>query len=335
MAELGVCVIGAGALGTIHADNWRKVPDVRLISVADPDTERAQAAADKHGFNSWHASYEEALSAPGIHAVSVAVPSSLHRPCSVAAMDRGYHVICEKPIALTVADAEAMIAARDRNGVKLALGFCKRFMEQVEVVRSLVQGGRIGRPCVYRFITGWERRPKLWIMDKNWGGGPVIDLCCHYFDQWRIIFDSDPMRVKATGMTFSLGAEELPGVDPEIDTANLMVEHGSGDIGLISITWGLPRGVQRPSFEDLLGPHGAITVHGPGQVTLHTREGDKTFGDLDADMHPKQLAAFADAIRYDRPVAASAEDGLRALHVSLAALESIRTGGVVNVPALL
>lgn len=330
MAELGICVIGAGALGTVHAENWRKVPDVTLISVADPDEERARAAADKHGFRSWHADYEEALSATGIHAVSVAVPSSLHRPCSVAATNRGYHVICEKPISLTVEDAREMIAARDRNGVKLALGFCKRFMEQIETVRGLVQGGRIGRPCVYRFITGWERRPKLWIMDKNWGGGPVIDLCCHYFDQWRLIFQSEPVRVKATGMTFSVGAEELPGVDPEVDTANLMVEHASGDVGLISITWGLPRGVQRPNHEDVLGPEGAIVVHGPRQVTLHTRDGEKTFGDLDADMHPRQLAAFADAIRHDRPVAASAEDGLLALRVSLAALESIRTGGVVD-----
>lgn len=330
MSELGICVIGAGALGTVHAQNWPKVPDVRLISVADPDTDRARAAQEKFGFESWHEDYHEALAAPGIDAVSVAVPSSLHRACSEAAMEKGYHVICEKPISLSVADAEAMIATRDRRGVKLAVGFCKRFMEQVHKVQELVQGGKIGRPCVYRFITGWERRPKLWIMDKNWGGGPVIDICCHYFDQWRLIFGSDPVRVKAAGMTFSEGAEELPGVEPETDTANLTVEYASGDIGLISITWGLPRGVTTGSLEDLMGPDGVINVQGANQVTLVTKAGEEVFGELDADMHPKQLNAFAEAIRKDKPVAASAEDGLLALRVSLAVLESIETGEAVS-----
>ena len=330
MSELGVCVIGAGALGTVHAENWRTVPGARLVSVADPDTDRAQALCEKVGAESWHGDYCEALDQRGIDAVSVAVPSSLHRACSVAAMDRGYHVLCEKPISLNVEDAEAIIAARDRNGVKLALGFCKRFMEQILTVRDLVQQGRLGRPCVYRFITGWERRPKLWIMDKNWGGGPVIDFCCHYFDQWRIIFAAEPVRVKATGMTFSEGAEELPGVEPEVDTASIMVEYSSGDVGLISVTWGLPAGVQTPNHEDVLGPNGAVIIMGPHRLTVLTRQETEEFTDLDADMHPAQLAAFADAIRRDLPVAASAEDGLLALRVSLAALESIHSGAAVD-----
>jgi len=327
---LGICVIGAGDLGTNHAKNWLTVPDVQLISVADPNLERANASGEKYGFQSVHGDYREALDQPGIDAVSVAVPEYLHRECSEAAMERGYHVMCEKPISLTVEDAEAMIATRDRTGVKLAFGFCKRFLGQVHTLRDLVQEGRIGRPCVYRFVTGCERRPKMWIMDRRYGGGPVIDFCCHYFDQWGIIFGGKPARVMAAGMTFSQGAEELPNIEPELDTANFTVEYDTGDIGVISITWGLPRGVQTGSFEDLIGPRGVIDIQGLKTLTLKTRGGEEIFDDLDADMYAKQLQAFARSIREDLPVPASAEDALAALKVSLAVIESARTHEVVK-----
>jgi predicted dehydrogenase len=331
MSPLGICVIGAGDLGTVHAQSWLTVPDVKLISVADPLTERSLRNRDRFGFQAACADHLEALDMPGIQVVSVAVPSSLHRQCSEAAMDRGYHVLCEKPIALSVEDARAMLATRDRTGVKLAVGFCKRFMGQVEKVAELVQEGAIGRPCMYRFVTGWERRPKLWIMDKDWGGGPVIDLCCHYIDQMRVIFGSDPVRVKAAGMTLSEGAEELPGVHPEIDTASFTVEYASGDVGALSLTWGLPRGVKTEQVEDLIGPEGAIKVDGVQQITLLQRSGAQVFADLGYDMYARQAQAFAGAIRQDSPVAASAEDGLLALRVSLAALESIRSGEAVAI----
>ncbi len=330
MSQLGICVIGAGDLGTTHAQNWLKVPDVKLISVADPIEERAKAACEKFGFENWYPDHRQALEQPGIHAVSVAVPEYVHRECSEAAMRKGYNVICEKPISLTIEDAEAMIATRDRTGVKLTFGFCKRFMEQVHTVRDLVQGGRIGRPCVYRFVAGWERRPKMWIMDKRYGGGPIIDFCCHYFDQWGIIFGAKPVRVMAAGMTFSEGAEELPDILPELDTANFTVEYDTGDIGMISITWGLPRGVQTAGFEDLIGPDGAIQVSGAKKVTLKTKDGEEAFEDLDADMHAKQLNAFAESIREGKPVPAGAEDALLALKVSHAVLESVRTGKAVS-----
>lgn len=330
MSRLGVCVIGAGDMGTVHARSWRSVPGVRLAAVADPLADRAERNREEFGFEHSFTDYRGALGAPGIDLVSVCVPSSLHRECSEAAMERGYHVLCEKPISLTVADAESMIAVRDRAGVKLAVGFCKRFMGQVTKMAELVQGGALGRPCMYRFVTGWERRFKLWIMDRDWGGGPVIDLCCHYFDQLRVIFGSDPVRVKASGMTLSEGAEELPGVHPELDTAGITVEYGSGDVALIGITWGLPRGVKTGQMEDLIGPDGAVSVDNPSQITLQQTGSSEVFGELNTDMYERQVAAFAAAILENRPVAAGAEDGLLALRVSLAVLESVRTGLTVE-----
>ncbi|MBC7287146.1 MAG: Gfo/Idh/MocA family oxidoreductase [Armatimonadetes bacterium] len=334
MEPLGVCVIGAGDMGRTHARCWRQVEGARLVVVSDSDADRARQAQEEFGFEDWSTDYREALEMPGINVVSVCVPSAYHRECSVAAMERGYHVLCEKPIALTEEDALAMIRTAEMTGAKLALGFCKRFSNLVRKLTEIVGGGRIGRPVMYRFCTAWERRYKLWIMDRRYGGGPVIDFASHFFDQWRVIFGSDPVRVKASGMTFSVGAPELIGVEPELDTATVLVEFDSGDIGMISISWGLPRGVSTPNHEDILGPDGAVLIHGHDKLTVKTRDGEQVIDGLQNDMYLEQVQAFAEAVRKGQPAAATAEDGLIALRVSLGAIESARSGRAVELGGL-
>jgi predicted dehydrogenase len=170
-------------------------------------------------------------------------------------------------------------------------------------------------------------------MDKRMGGGPVIDTACHYFDQWRVIFGSEPARVMAMGTTFSTGAAELPGIDSEIDTASVLAEFDSGDLGLLALSWGLPRGTRSASQEDLLGTDGVIQLDGAAKLTLTKHGGDEqVFGDLDREIHPKQVAAFARAVREAGPIAATGEDGLAALRTSLAALESVRAGEARQLP---
>jgi len=330
MNELGVCVIGAGDMGRKHAQCWAQIEEAHLIAVADPDEERAAKSRDDHGFDQAFTDWREALDQPGINAVSVCVPSAYHRECAVAAMERGYHVLCEKPLAVREEDALAILQAAEAADVKFAVGFCKRFSNLIRTLRDLVQDGRIGRPTFYRFCTGWEIRFKLWIMDRNLGGGPIVDFACHYFDQWRYIFGSDPVRVKASGLTFSHGAEELPGVEPEVDTATVLVEYDSGDVGMISVSWGLPRGTSSGGLEDVLGPGGVVTVHGFNKLTIKTPDGEEVIEGLNNDMYLGQIRAFAMAILEDKPVETGAADGLLALRVSLAALESIRTGEAVE-----
>ncbi len=330
MGELKVCVIGAGALGQVHARNWPTVPGARVVAVADPWTERARALGEEVGCP-WFADYREALQVAGLAAVSVAVPSALHRECTVAALERGCHVICEKPIALSLADGREMIRTAEARGLKLAYGFCKRFMGQVQTVRAIVQSGRLGRPVMYRHASAWEIRPKPWIMDKHLGGGPLLDISCHYTDQWRVVFGSNPVRVKAAGLTIMDSSPDKPDIDPQVDTFTMIVEYASGDIGMLSMTWGLPKGVTGQTLEDCIGPRGLLTIE-TARVERRGPAGEQeVFEGLSTDMHPLQLKAFADAIREDKPVAASGEDGLWALQVSLAALRSIATGEAVAV----
>ncbi len=330
MAKLGVCVIGAGDMGRKHAECWAQVEEARLIAVADPDVERARKSCEDHGADRWFADWREALEEPGIQAVSVCVPSGYHRECAVAAMEHGYHVLCEKPIAVAENDALAMIQTAERTGVTFAVAFCKRFSNALRRLREIIAGGELGRPVMYRFCTGWEIRFKLWIMDRTLGGGPIVDLACHYFDQWRFLFDADPVRVKASGMTFSAGAPELPGVEPELDTATVLVEYDSGDVGMISVSWGLPRGTRGGGLEDLLAPHGVVTVHGLQKLTIARPGGEEVLDGLGNDMYLDQTRAFAQAVLAGAPVSTTGTDGLMALRVSLAAIESARTGEAVE-----
>jgi len=329
---LGICVLGAGDMGNAHLAAWNTVQDVRLVAVADIDEERAARAQEKHGVSSWHADIRAAIAQDGVDTVSVCLPTYLHREASEAAMRAGRSVLCEKPIAMGLQDAEAMIRCRDETGATLGIGFCKRHLPQLAKLRGLVQEGAIGRPVMYRMIAGTEIRFKPWIMDRRMGGGPIVDMCCHYFDQWRWIFGAEPVRVMAMGMTFAQGAEELPGIEVETDTATMLVEHESGDVGVISLSWGLPRGVGASGGEQVLGAGGVIALQGTKGLKL-TRKGgeDEEFGAFEGDLQPRQEAAFAEAVRDGRSPVTGAEDGLVALKVSLAALESARTGKAVEV----
>jgi len=329
--QLNICVIGAGDLGTVHTEHWKKLPGAEVVAICDIDETRALAAQEKFGIDAVYTDYREALDHPGLDAVSVAIPSGVHRIVSEAAMRRGYHVLCEKPIAVTQQDGKAMVTAAQECGVKFALGFCKRFLEQVHKLRELVQGGAIGRPVFYRHVSGISVRPKLWIMDKEMGGGPIIDMACHYFDQWRLIFDSKPVRVKASGVTLSTESPLMAEYDPQVDTVTILVEFASGDVGSLSLSWGLPPGVSSDTMEDVLGPDGVIAVGGLDKLILQTEGGESEVLDgLDTNMYEREIAAFAEAIRQDKPVAAGGEDGMIALQVSLAALRSIETGQVVT-----
>ncbi len=331
MQELNICVVGAGKLGTQHAAQWQKLPGAEVVAICDMNKDRALAAQEKFEIDAIYTDYREALDHPGIDAVSVAIPSGLHRIVSEAAMRRGYHVLCEKPIAVTWEDGQAMVTAAQECGVKFALGFCKRFLEQIHKLCELVQNGAIGRPVFYRHASGISVRPKLWAMDKEMGGGPIIDMGCHYFDQWRLIFDSEPVRVKASGVTLSTNSPLMTEYDPEVDTVTILVEFASGDVGSLSLSWGLPAGVSSETMEDILGPGGVIAVNGFDGLSVQTEGGETEVLDgLDANMLEHEIAAFAEAIREDKPVAAGGEDGMIALQVSLAALRSIETGQTVD-----
>ena len=120
MEQLNACVVGGGDLGTVHTEQWQKLPGAEVVAICEIDEARGLAAQEKFGIGAVYTDYREAFAHPDIDAVSVAIPSGVHRIVSEAAMRRGYHVLCEKPIAVTREDGQAMVTAAQECGVEFA-----------------------------------------------------------------------------------------------------------------------------------------------------------------------------------------------------------------------
>jgi predicted dehydrogenase/sugar phosphate isomerase/epimerase len=331
---LGVCVVGCGFMGTIHAERWRNLPRARVLAVADIHAERAQTLAARVGATPY-TDYAEALRHPGVEVVSVCVPTCLHAEVSLAAINLGQHVLCEKPVALRLEDAERMRAAAQQRGVKLGVGFMRRHSPVVHDLRAWLATGYFGRPVLYQAADIRELRPKRLMHDADGNGGPVIDMAVHLFDLWANIFDSAPVAISAQGLTLAARRSEIAHIpNKAIDTATIAVTYASGDVGTFTVSWGLPPAVNPEAWPDrVYGPGGLLEAeyHMAAQKLRWLKEGGEweTVSETDEDMYQREIAAFARAVLDDAPFEGTVEHGLAALRLSLAALESIRTGRTI------
>lgn len=334
--KLGICIVGCGMMGTIHASCWQQLAEARVVAVVDIREDRAQQLAEAYGLDTWTTDYREAIARADVDVVSVCVPTYLHPQVSCFAAAHGKHVLSEKPIALTLEDAEAMLEAARTHGVRLGVGFMRQHSPVIAALRAWLKAGHMGRPVLYAARDYREIRPKREMHDSHANGGPVIDMGVHLFDLWSHIFDAEPVEVFARGFRFAQGRAELAQIEAvAVDTADITVTYASGDVGHFSVCWGLPPGVNPDGIPDsILGPRGYAHVSfGRNQQELracHEGRAWDTVAASQQDMYQQEIAAFAYALRHPAAPFPDGEVGLRALRVSLAALESIRTGQVTR-----
>ena len=322
IAGLGVLVIGAGEMGGMHARRWRDA-GATIVGIYDPATVRAQEMADTFRSQAV-ASVEAGLELPGVDVVSVCTPTFLHARYTVAALDAGKHVLCEKPAALDLREAFAMKEAQERSGKLLRVGFMRRFDPAWD--RILQFGNSIGRPILAQATLAAGVRPKLLMHDAAANGGPIIDMCCHIFDQWAQLFGSQPSAVRAYGYTFSQDKPEVAAIERKaLDSAHITLIYPNGGVGQVQVSWGLPRGIEATERHTYMGPDGLITVEWPGEVKLHGGEGTTEWHSGKIDPWEKEIRAFAGEIAGRDPgPLADIDDGIAALRTSLAVLDSVR-----------
>ncbi|NLE76588.1 MAG: Gfo/Idh/MocA family oxidoreductase [Chloroflexi bacterium] len=326
-------LIGAGDMGSMHALVWQLLQDTALVSVFDVDRRRAEGLAASLGIPHVADTMEEAIARPDVDAVLIAVPAYHHLEPTLLAARHGKHIFCEKPIALTLEQADAMIAAARAAGVRLTVGLQRRHLALQRRLRDLIAEGALGRPIVAHYFDALEIRPKRAMHDLARGnGGPIIDQCGHYFDQWRMLFNAEPVRVTARGVSFGQGRPELAHIQEVApDTASIMVEHDSGDLGTLFITWGLAPGVNVVREEcRLFGPKGAVRFTGDMGLEW-AREGGQVERLFCDEFHLEAEAkAWVASLREGVAPVVTPEDARRALEVSWAAIESLRTGRTVE-----
>lgn len=195
---LGVAVFGAGRIGAVHASTVaRSVPGARLVGVADVDAAAAERVIAGAGSGRATGRYEELLADPDVQAVIVATPTGTHASMVEEATRAGKHILCEKPIAFTLAEAERAVAATEAAGVLLQMGFMLRFDAPFTRAREAIARGDIGEPWIVRLTMRDPRLSPLSYLKTS--GGQLKDQAVHAFDVARWLVGREVEEVYATG----------------------------------------------------------------------------------------------------------------------------------------
>jgi len=327
-------IVGAGLIGAWHAARWKQLP-VELVGFYDLLPEAAARAAAEFGGLAF-AELDDLLS--DVDVVDVCTPTPQHKNPVLAAAAAGKDILCEKPLARHLRDAEEMIAACQAAGVRLFVAQVVRFFRQFSQAKAILASGRLGRPGVIRTVRGGSppnpsHRP--WFTNFAQSGGVIMDVSIHDLDfaRWCL---GDVERVFARGLTFA-GAEPY-------DHALITLRFKNGAVGHIEGSWAYPPGRFRTRFE-IAGEGGLIEWDSldptPLTVTLKSDESLQAPGIPQPhsplaphdDPYFLELEHFLHCLESGDEFLVSPHDGLEAVRLSLAAIESIRTGRPVYVDA--
>ncbi|TDQ42060.1 Gfo/Idh/MocA family protein [Aureibacillus halotolerans] len=227
--KLRVGIVGSGGIAqAAHIPNYQKLEDdVVLAAVSDVAIERAEEVKEKFGFEEAYSDYEEMFAKANLDVVSVCTPNKFHAPIAIAALRAGLHVLCEKPPAMTVKEAEQMKAAAEEAGKLLAFGFHFRMQPQTQLLKKYITNGDFGRVYAGNAIALRRRGIPGWGVFTNkelQGGGPLIDIGVHMLDT-ALYLMGYPEPSVVMGATYSeIGSRQGPGLLGQWDWENFTVE---------------------------------------------------------------------------------------------------------------
>jgi len=325
-SKLNIGVIGLGRIGRVYAENLAHyVPAANLVAVADTRADVAQSFASEHCVSKWYENHHDLLSDRDIVAVAVATPTSTHAQVVNEAANTGKAIFCEKPISLSIEEAEQMLAAVRRAGVFLQMGFQRRFDSGYLDAKRKVDAGVIGTPVLITLTSRDPFAPPLEFCDPKISGGLIIDLGIHDFDLARM-FVGEVSSVYATGA--ALAYPEMKSVG-DIDNAvvNLVFENGS--LGLVQLSRNAVFGYDIRT--EIWGTKGSLQIgyfrHTP--VLVMTKEGITHdvvphFIERFATAYLNQIQNFVENVLTGSEPSVTGADALAALQISVAATDSVR-----------
>ncbi|MDG6925871.1 MAG: Gfo/Idh/MocA family oxidoreductase [Nitrososphaerota archaeon] len=333
---IGVGVVGIGAIGKLHAENYvSKVPGARLAGIADVNLPAANELASRLGVSAVYADYHQLLNDPSVDAIVVATPPFLKKDITLAAADRHKHVFCEKPMTLSLKEADEMISAVRRSGIAFQVGYQKRSDVSFMRAKSEIAEGRVGKILLIRAhnrdppttVAGWSADPKR-------SGSVFLDTCSHDFDALRYLSGSEVTRVSADGNAMMY--EELR-KNGDYDTVVVNLRLASGAMAQVDACGYTPYGFD--SGSEVVGTGGGIII-GMGEKTfthLYGKEGMSNerhdyWGSRWAQAYRDEMAAFVSCINEGGVPRATIQDGRAAMEIGLAAWNSVKSGAPVGLP---
>jgi UDP-N-acetyl-2-amino-2-deoxyglucuronate dehydrogenase len=340
VVPIRIGLVGCGAISTQHLEAISALPDLALAAVVDASEARARSVGEQWGV-AWSTGLDDLLRRDDVDAVTIATPSGLHAAQALAALRSGRHVVVEKPIALTVADADEIVREGHQRGLTVATISQRRFEPVVRGLRAAVEAGSLGRISLI-IAEGLYHRPQSYYDSAAWrgtrdlDGGVLMNQAIHMIDLLRWL-GGPVVSVSAHLATLGHAMEAE-------DAASVSLRFGSGALGEIIATTCLVR--EQPAELRIYGDRGHARLVGdtaaeweiPG-VPAPTADADatapstgpgatQTWGTT-AIGHLRQYGDFVEAVRGGRPPAVTGEDGRNAVEVITAAYEADQSGRAV------
>ncbi len=329
--KLKVGIIGGGGIVRAHLPQLQKRSDaVELVALTDVNPEAAKKTAEDFGIPRHTTDYKEWLD--DVDAVVIGIPTHLHAKIGVDCANAGKHIFMEKPFTRTREQADELLAAAEKNGIQLQVGFVRRFDDEWLGWRELIQQEKIGRPVSWRNVSGGFGPANLWFNIDEQGGGPFLDGCIHNID--FALYTFGPAEWAFANL------RSMRDVNTAFDTGTATVRFQSGDEMMLAWSWGLPEGSSSSHVFDFLGPKGTLLYSNakggdfePNNFVLDYGQEKEAVPYPSGALHDgfnKQMDEFIEVASGRATPRAGGREGSESLDLALAILESARTGQVVK-----
>ncbi len=354
MSKLRVGIIGTGGISHCHMSGYKRLSDILdVVAVCDIDEEKVKKYAEQYNVPNYYFNYNEMLEKENLDAVSVTTWNAEHKNASIAALNAGVNVICEKPMAMNQFEAQEMLDAAEKNGKLLQIGFVRRYGNDADLLKKFIEGGTMG-DLYYAKATYLRRNgcPGGWFGDKAYsGGGPLIDLGVHVMDLVRYLAGC-PTPIAAYGVTYdNLGPNRASGAKANLgytaerkgkfehnveDLAsaiirfdngltmtmeasfNLNIKNDVGNIELFGTKGGARVDPQVEFFTDMNGEFVNVNIAGNSSLSFD-------------GLFEREIAHFIDCVKNNTECRAPAKDGVVLMKMIDAIYESARTGHEVAI----
>jgi myo-inositol 2-dehydrogenase/D-chiro-inositol 1-dehydrogenase len=334
--KVKIAVIGTGRMGSIHARNISNlIPEADLVAVCDIRLEVAQAVANELGIRRVVKDYHELLADPDIEAILIATSTDTHAFIMKDVAAAGKHIFCEKPLALELNKIDEALAEVEKSGVKLQVGFNRRFDKSYQQVHDIVASGEIGRPCILHIVNRDPDFPSLEFLRVS--GGMFLDLGIHDLDMVRYQM-GEVEEVYANGAV--LLNEKLKEFG-DIDTGLILLKFANGAMGTIDNSRKAVYGYDQRL--EVFCSNGTAMMENEKETTAvkGNRDGFTSakppyfFMQRYAPCYVEEVRQFIECVREDKPTPTTGADGKAAVVLGYAAIRSLREKRPVKVSEII
>jgi predicted dehydrogenase len=348
LGPLRLGIVGCGFVTERrHLPTLQRLPELRVVALADADTAKCERVAARFGGPSCYADVGELLASSDVDAVAVCTPAASHAEVALPVLDAGKHVLVEKPISLSLEEADALVERAQKLPVTATVGFNQRHHRLVREARELLRKGAVGpvTAIATRFTDARLAQPDLpaWRGRRELGGGGLLEKLVHHFDLWRFLLDDEVEDVFAdsrsgrsddetTLVTARMRKGALAhafGTDLSTSSNEVLVY---GEKGSVLVDLYRFDGLVFAGVRDLPGaPLTRLRRLGAGAAQLSRSLNELRSGGLFDASYAAQWRSFAAAVRGGGRPASTFEDGRRALQIALAAAQSASLGRRIKV----